>query len=132
MHKPAMLEMFDAPQNLQSLFPRHDSGELGWLPAVDVQILPDAVVVRAALPGVSKDDIRVEFAAGSLTLSGRRRGSEAGGWVRQEVPPGPFRRVVSLPGAVQAAAALASHKDGILEIRLPTHPSGPPCSVMIH
>ena len=126
LEKPSLLEFFENAPNLQARFPRTDAGELGWLPNVDVLDLADAVVVRAALPGVDKTDITVEVSGDALTLSGRRASSEVGGFVRQEILPGRFYRTVTLPAAVQAGQALASHKDGILEIRLPKELGGTP------
>lgn len=119
LEKPSLLEFFENTPNLQARYPRTDAGELGWLPAVDIQDLPDSVVVRAALPGVDKSDIRVEVGSSTLTLSGRRAEKLGGGWVRQELVPGPFYRTLALPSAVESDSAEASHKDGVLEIRLP-------------
>lgn len=124
LEKPSLLEFFENAPNLQARFPRTDAGEIGWLPEVDVQELPDAVVVRVALPGVDKADIRVEVGTTSLTLSGRRAERQGGGWSRLEILPGPFYRMLSLPAAVQAGQALAAHKDGILEVRLPKELGG--------
>jgi HSP20 family protein len=124
LEKPSLLQFFEDTPNLQARFPRTDAGEIGWLPAVDVQDLPNVVVIRAALPGVEKSDIKVEVGFDSLSLTGRRREQEGGTWVRQELLPGPFSRTLKLPVPVQAGQALASHKDGILEIRIPKEPHG--------
>lgn len=131
LEKPSLLEFFENAPNLAARFPRTDAGELGWLPNVDILDLADAVVVRAALPGVDKSDIRVEVSGDTLTLSGRRAAPEVGGFVRQEILPGPFYRTLTLPAAVQAGQALASHKDGILEIRLPKELGGTPRTLKI-
>ena len=119
LEKPSLMELFEDASDLKVRFPRTDAGELGWLPAVDVIDLPDAVIVRAALPGVDKDSIVVEAGAGRLTLSGRRGEAQYSGWTRREIVPGPFLRAIELPAPVDAAQAAASHNDGILEIRLP-------------
>lgn len=131
LEKPSLLQFFEDAPNLQARFPRTDAGEIGWLPAVDIQDLPDAIVVRAALPGVEKTDIRVEVAFDTVTLSGRRKETEGGGYVRQELLPGPFSRMVKLPASVQSAQAAAAHRDGILEIRIPKDGSGTSRTVTI-
>jgi HSP20 family protein len=116
--KPSVLAAFEDQELLAARYPRCDTGELGWLPAVDVRETADEVVVLAALPGVTSDDVRVDVSCESLTLSGRRREPDGAGWLRRELIAGPFSRRLSLPARVRAGQAQASHKDGILELRL--------------
>jgi HSP20 family protein len=119
MVEPSVLASFEDQCLLAARYPRTDTGELGWLPAVDVRETEDEVVVLAALPGVAKADILIEVGPESLALSGRRREREGSGWVRRELIAGPFARRVTLPARVLASQALTAHKDGILELRLP-------------
>lgn len=129
--KPA-LDFFEDMPVLLARYPRTDSGELGWLPAVDIQETPSELIVRAALPGVEKEDIVVEVEAESVTLSGRRRGRDGDGWLRRELISGPFNRSLPLPANVRAAEAAASQKDGILEIRIPKEQAGKPQALKVN
>ena len=116
---PTMLEFFEDQPRLAARYPRTDTGELGWLPAVDVRETADEVVVLMALPGVRKDDFFVEAQPQSLVVTGRRDHRSEDGWVRREMIAGPFTRSVELPAAVKAGDARLTHRDGILEVRLP-------------
>src|SRR6266850_2037856 len=95
----------------------------------------DAVVVQAELPGVSPEDVIIQYDAGRLLVWGQRReviAPEAQALHRLEIPSGRFAFRAQLPAAVDAEAAKATLGLGILEVRLakraPTAPglSGSP------
>lgn len=102
---------------------RHLSGGagLGWVPAVDIRETDAELVVYAALPGLSKEDVALEVKDNTLVISGRMkgRGSEEESWVRRELPRGEFYRAFGLPADVLAAKVTATMRDGVLEVRLP-------------
>ena len=84
----------------------------------------DELVVRADLPGMSKDDIKVEFQDGCLTIQGERRqeskeGGEGQGWCRSERRYGTFYRCIELPEGVTMDKVKANFKDKVLEVTLP-------------
>jgi HSP20 family protein len=95
--------------------------EIG-MPAVDVYEKGDDVVVKAEIPGMSKDDIEVNLTDTTLTITGEKRKEEE---VKQqdyyscERSFGSFSRTIDLPAAVNSEQAKATFKDGILEVRLP-------------
>jgi len=82
----------------------------------------DKVSVRMEVPGLSKEQIRVEVQANQLIVTGEKR-SEAthreGSAVITERAFGHFRRVLSLPADVDADQATAEYRDGVLAIDLP-------------
>jgi len=93
-----------------------------WRPSVDIFEREDALVVRAELPGVGKDEIDVRVADDTLILEGERRNeveSEQVATYRRERFFGRFSRSFSLPQTVDASKIEANHKDGVLEIVLP-------------
>ena len=102
---------------------RHLSGGtgLGWVPAVDIRETDAELIVHAAIPGLSKEDVNLEVKDNTLVLSGqvKARGSEEDSWVRRELPRGEFYRAFSLPADVQPAKVTAAMRDGVLEVRLP-------------
>lgn len=94
---------------------------MGWAPAVDIRETDTELVVYAALPGLSKEDVTLEVKDHALVLSGRMKplGSDEDSWVRRELPRGEFYRAFDLPSDVQAGKVTATMRDGVLEIRLP-------------
>jgi HSP20 family protein len=80
------------------------------------------LVVRADLPGLTKDDVHVEITDEALTIEGERRSEQEerqGGFFRSERRYGTFRRQIPLPEGVNADQVTASFKDGVLEISMP-------------
>ena len=89
---------------------------------VDVSDNDKAVTVTAELPGLSEDDIELSISDESLTIRGEKRTdrrSEDGGLIVHERVYGAFQRTLQLPDGVDADAASASFKNGILTIEVP-------------
>lgn len=99
-----------------------DIGTALWAPPVEVLERGDKILVRAELPGVSKDDVNVSVADDVLTIEGERRQEHEDrgeGFYRSERSYGRFFRSIPLPEGADADKADASFKDGILEITVP-------------
>jgi HSP20 family protein len=93
-----------------------------FAPAVEVFEREGTFVVRADLPGLTKDDVRVEVTDNTLLLEGERRSEhdeQQGGVVHSERHYGMFRRQIPLPDGVNAEQATATFKDGVLEVTMP-------------
>jgi HSP20 family protein len=93
-----------------------------WYPAVDVLESKDSYLIRAELPGMKKEDIKVEVKDGVLTLSGERKAEQPAEGVEyrhSERVAAKFWRSFSLPETVKLDAIEAAYKDGVLEIRVP-------------
>lgn len=93
-----------------------------WTPPVDIYETPEAVVLRADLPGVDLKDIDVRIENSTLTLRGERRFTKEAkeeDYHRIERSYGTFSRSFQLPGAIDQAKIQAKHKEGVLEIMLP-------------
>ncbi|CAI4033848.1 Hsp20/alpha crystallin family protein [Nitrospira tepida] len=91
-------------------------------PRVDLFEDKGDIVVKADLPGMSKEDIEVNLSDTTLTLRGEKKKEaevKEKDYYRMERSHGLFRRVIELPSEVQADKVKASFKDGVLEIRLP-------------
>lgn len=94
----------------------------GRTPRVDVIDRDKEVLVRAELPGVSKDDIEVSVADDMLTIKAATRHEETkeeGEYHRREMSSGEFTRRLQLPASVNASATVATFRDGLLELTLP-------------
>ena len=93
-----------------------------WYPAVDVLESKDSYHIRAELPGMKKEDIKVEVKDGTLTLSGERKSEKLAEDVEYrhvERVDANFWRSFSLPETVKRDGIEATYKDGVLEIRVP-------------
>jgi HSP20 family protein len=93
-----------------------------WHPAVDVLESKDSYLIRAELPGMKREDIKVEVKDGNLVLSGERTSEKPAEGVEYrhvERVNAKFWRSFSLPETVKHDGIEATYKDGLLEIRVP-------------
>jgi HSP20 family protein len=82
----------------------------------------EAVVIKAQVPGMRKEQLQVTFSEGSLTIKGERREDEdvaEKSYMRREFRYGPFSRTIPLPAALQVDKATAQLRDGLLQITIP-------------
>jgi len=104
-----------------SLEPFGDRERADWTPAIEAFQRGSDFVVRADVPGLSRDDLTVEVADNALTLRGERRydhEEEREGIYRSERAYGSFCRVIPLPEGAVTESAKANFKDGVLEVVL--------------
>jgi HSP20 family protein len=106
---------------IQQRLDRFAPGPSGWKPPVDLHETADAYVVTAELPGLSRDDIQIQFHEGRLTLSGVRRthGMACEQFHRVERGHGSFTRSFQLPAPIDNDAIRADLRDGILTVTCP-------------
>jgi HSP20 family protein len=99
-----------------------DGGMRRWVPAMDLVETGDAFVLRADLPGMRQEDVKLEIEDGVLTVSGERKAEhQAGeeGFYRLERAFGTFSRSLTLPKGIDADAVSATFDNGVLEVRVP-------------
>jgi HSP20 family protein len=93
-----------------------------WMPAMDLVESGDHFVLRADLPGMSEDDVKIELEDGTLTVSGERKAEheeKEEGYYRVERAFGSFSRSLTLPKGVNPDEVTASFDRGVLEVRIP-------------
>jgi HSP20 family protein len=93
-----------------------------WSPQVEVVEREGKLMVRADLPGLSRDDIKVEVTDDEITIQGERKEEkheEREGYCYSECSYGSFFRSIPLPEGVDASKASAEFCNGVLEIALP-------------
>lgn len=96
-----------------------------WAPDVEVFQRENELVVRADLPGLTKDDVKVDVTDESIVIQGERRREqefERNGIYRSERSYGSFRRIIPLPQGAITDQAKATFKDGVLQVTMPTPP----------
>lgn len=94
----------------------------GNSPRVDVYQTEQEVIVKAEIPGVSKEDLNVYIDENSIRLSGQMKRDEQykdENVYRTERVYGSFSRTIPLPVEVQSEQAKAEYKEGILSISVP-------------
>jgi len=99
-----------------------ETGMMMQMPAVDVYEEKDDVVIKAEIPGLSKEDINVQVTDSTLTIQGEKKREEEvkeDNYYRCERSFGSFTRAVALPCDVKADQVKASFKNGVLEVRMP-------------
>jgi len=105
-----------------------------WAPAVDIQETDGEYVIKADLPEVKKDDVKVEFEDGVLTVEGeRQQEKEEKGkkFHKIEREYGKFVRRFALPTEVDAARVSAEFKEGVLNVHLPKSSNGKPKAIAV-
>jgi HSP20 family protein len=93
-----------------------------WMPAMDIVETEDDFVLRADLPGMSEDDVKIEFEDGTLTITGERKAeheTKNEGYYRVERAYGSFSRSLTLPQGVNPEGVTAKFDRGVLEVRVP-------------
>jgi HSP20 family protein len=102
-----------------------DNDELSfadWAPAVDIQETDTEYVVKADLPEVKKEDVKVEFEDGVLTVQGERKMDKEEKdkkFHKIERGYGKFVRRFALPTEVDGTKVSAEFKEGVLNVHLP-------------
>ncbi len=91
-------------------------------PFIDIQETDKEIIVTAEIPGVEKENIKVNVYDNTLEISAsisKEEEEKREGFIRKERRLGKFYRAITLPCEVLAEKAKATYKNGVLEIRLP-------------
>jgi len=106
-----------------SLFRQLGGGIFRGGPSVDVYEEKNNVVVKAEIPGLTKEDVQVTLTDTTITLSGEKKKEEEEGkedeYSYSERTYGKFSRTLSLPCNVKSDKGKATFKDGILVVKIP-------------
>jgi HSP20 family protein len=98
------------------------SAPTAWSPKVDVFVKDNRLVTRVDLPGIKKEDVKVEVTDGYLTMSGERKYAveeKREDYFRSEREYGSFYRAIPLPEGVKLEDVKAMFADGVLEVSVP-------------
>lgn len=110
-------------------------GGRGVYPPVNLFENEEGFVLTAELPGVAPESVDVSIERSIVTLSGERKTEEAVGngtsVHRRERQSGMFRRAFELPTEIDLDKARATHKNGVLTLRLPKSPAAKPRQIAI-
>ena len=123
--------MFEAALNGEPL------ARTGWVPPVDiVETAEKDVVVKAELPEMKRDDIKVAFENNVLTIEGERTYNKSDEktetYHRVERGYGAVRRSFSMPTTVDASRIEADYRDGVLTVKLPRREESRPRQIQVN
>jgi len=105
-----------------------------WSPLVDISEDEQEYLIKAELPGIEKDQVRVSVEDGLLVISGERNSENEEKnqkYHRIERSYGSFIRSFSLPDDADGAKIKADFKNGILKVHLPKDENAKPKSIEI-
>jgi HSP20 family molecular chaperone IbpA len=120
-----MMELWDKPFPFMLPFGRTRrlaKTTAEWAPRIDVYEKEGELIVKADLPGLSKENLKVEFQEGDLVLRGERREDKEvreENMFKAERAFGAFYRRLPLPFSPDPGLIAAKFGDGVLEVRIP-------------
>ena len=104
-------------------FPTMALGETtGWAPNIDVFEKDNRLFTKVDLPGMKKEDVKVEVTDGYLAISGERKQEseeKKANVYRSERSYGSFYRAVPMPEGAKVEDVKATFADGVLEVSVP-------------
>lgn len=99
---------------------RNRRGDAVWAPVIEVTECEGNYVVRAELPGLKPEDVKVECTDDALVIEGERKlEREEDGGRRSERMYGRFFRMIPLPEGAKVTDVQARFQDGVLEVTVP-------------
>jgi HSP20 family protein len=105
-----------------------------WSPAVDITETENGYEVKAEIPGMKKDEIKINYEDDMLTLSGERnheKEEKNKNYHRIERHYGKFQRSFYLPKHVKADVIKANYKNGVLTVNIPKSEEAKPKEIAI-
>ena len=105
-----------------------------WLPLVDITEDEKEYLIKAELPEVKKDEVKVNVESGVLTISGERKFEKEvkdRKYHRIERAYGSFARSFSVPDDADDSKVSAEFKDGVLTVRLAKREKASPKSIEV-
>jgi HSP20 family protein len=109
-------------------------GPVAWQPVVDIEEQPEKYAVRAELPGLKSEDIKITLMDNQLVIRGEKRREEEkkdSTYHRVERVYGQFERAFKLSHAVQSDKIEATYRDGVLEVSIPKAEEAKPREIQV-
>jgi len=113
---------------------RNNREAANWFPQVDVIENDDSFVLTAEIPGIDKEDLKIEFEKDILRISGERKQPAIGenvAYLRNERVYGKFSREFNVNVPIESEKIAAAYKNGILTLTLPKAAEAKPKSIKI-
>lgn len=104
-----------------------EDGELEWSPSADISETDKEYLIRAELPAVRKEDVRVTMEDSMITIQGerkQRKEEKDERFHRVESVTGNFSRSFTLPDNVDEKGIRCDSHDGVLTVHIPKRETG--------
>ncbi len=114
--------------------PSQDLAEMAWEPAIEMYETEHEVVVRAEMPNIDPKQVDITVTNDAITLKGETKHEEEQKnrqYYRRELRYGAFSRTLPLGTEVKSVEATATHKNGVLEVKIPKSERVKPASVKV-
>ena len=114
--------------------PDEEFALMEWLPPVDIEEDNREYIVKAELPGMKKEEVKLKVEGGTLTISGERKAEKEEKekkYHRLERSYGTFQRSFTLPEGTQPEKISAEFKDGVLLVHLPKDEKAKPKAIEV-
>ena len=111
---------------------RNESGN--WMPTANISETDKEYLIKAELPEVKKEDVKITLENGVITISGERKREKEekdANEIRVESFYGTFSRSFSLPDNVDEKGIRAESKDGVLKVHIPKTEMSKPKAIAI-
>jgi HSP20 family protein len=130
----AALEIGRLQQMFDQTFAGDSLGTGAWAPVDIYEADNHDVVVKADLPGMKREDIKITFENQVLTIEGERKADAVAGdaYRRAERGIGAFRRSFTLPATIDGGRIAASYQDGVLTVTLPRREESRPRQIPVN
>lgn len=96
--------------------------EMGFAPACTIKENKKEFLYKLDIPGIKKDDVKIEFENNRLTISGERKEEKEEKDARHylsETYYGSFVRSFNVPGSIDEDKIDAHYEDGVLTVKVP-------------
>jgi HSP20 family protein len=135
-------ELLSLRQAMDRLFEDSFVRPRGWSAAestggmpLDIYTTKDALVIKAALPGVKPENVDITIEGNTLTISGKyedeRKEEGESGYLYQELSKGSCSRTVTLPADLDGDKAAAAFEHGVLRLTIPRSEAAKPRQIKI-
>lgn len=140
---PAFRGLQSLQQDMNRIFDEFFRGDLlandsffarDWNPAVDILENNDHFVLKAEIPGMTKDDVKITLENNVLTIRGEKKNEtekKEENYHRIERSYGSFERSFTIPGTIKVNEIDAQYKDGVLTLTLPKAEEAKPKSIEV-
>ena len=105
-----------------------------WAPSVDISETEGEYQIKAEIPDVKKEDVKITLEDGVLTIQGQRKQEKEDKGTRYhriERSYGSFVRTFSLPDVIEVERVKAEFKDGVLNLHLPKSEKAKPKAIEV-
>src|SRR6187397_440791 len=120
--------------NRSGRFGVENAGKFSWAPSADISETDQEYLIRAELPAVKKEDVKVTLDQGMITIHGERKEDKETRdekFHRVESFRGAFSRSFSVPDNIDDKGIRAESKDGVLTVHLPKSKAATPKTVEV-